>query len=121
MTSERKLQTVEEIVRLLDNRFKLGPIKFGLDPIIGFVPVVGDIIPAALSLYLISIAIEEQLDPKIISRMVFNTVADFAIGSIPVIGDVSDFFYKSHLKNLKLLKEGLQFSSPVIPLQSRNI
>jgi hypothetical protein len=106
------LKTVEYIVDLLDNKFAIGKFRFGLDPIIGLIPGIGDFLPLIISGYIIFIAVQEKLSQKVITQMVIYTLLDFVLGSIPIIGDVADFFYKSHTKNLELLKRELDI--PVI-------
>lgn len=107
MKLAQKLKVAEDLAHLLDNKFGIGPFRFGLDPIIGFVPVLGDLIPLAMSGYLLTIAVQEKVRQPIINRMILNLVADFVIGTVPVVGDVADFFYQAHMKNLQLLKEEL--------------
>jgi hypothetical protein len=113
MKSHRHLKLVETIVELLDNKFAIGKFRFGLDPIIGLIPGIGDIIPIGISGYLIFIGIQENISRKVLAQMIGYTLLDFILGSIPLIGDAADFFYKSHIKNLHLLKQelGLQGES----------
>jgi len=92
---------------LLDKKFQIAGIRFGLDPIIGLVPVVGDIVPVLFSLYLIWIGYKAQVAPKILWRMAGYTLYDMLFGVIPVIGDIKDVFYKSHTINLQILKNAL--------------
>ena len=107
MRHQLHLKTLEYLVDLLDSKFAIGKFKFGLDPIIGLLPGIGDVLPLFLSAYIIYIAIQENISQKAIAQMVAYTVLDFVLGTIPVIGDAADFFYKSHTKNLELLKREL--------------
>jgi len=80
-------------------------LRFGLDPIISFLfPVAGDTIGALLSAYIVLVSVRYGLPKVVITRMVFNVVADFAIGSVPLLGDLFDFAWKSNDKNMKLLE-----------------
>ena len=116
--SQQTLRTVERIAKLLDNQFKIGPFKFGLDPIIGLIPGLGDIIPALFAGYLISLAYQEKLSPVVIRQMIANTIIDLIIGTVPIAGDIGDFFFKASERNMKLLKVELlkkdQFSGTVV-------
>lgn len=89
---------------LLDTRFRLGKFSFGLDPLFGLIPG-GDFAPLAVSIYMIWIGHKIGLSQTQLFRMYVNTLLDFLIGNIPIIGDIGDFFYRSHTKNLTILKE----------------
>ena len=81
-------------------------LRFGLDPVISFLfPVAGDTIGALLSAYIILVSVRYGLPKSVITRMVFNVVADFAVGSVPLLGDLFDFAWKSNDKNMKLLEK----------------
>lgn len=108
MISKKHLRRLENIVDLLDNKFQIGPFKFGIDPLLGFIPFLGDLIPTLFSLYLIMLATLHKAPKKLIMQMTTYSLIDFFFGSIPVIGDIIDIFYKSHTKNLTLLKKSLQ-------------
>lgn len=101
----KHIKTAEALTALLENKFKVGPYVFGLDPLLGLIPGVGDAISASLSLYIVWISKELKLPKNKINRMYLNIAVDFVIGLIPLVGDYSDFIFKSNTKNLKILKE----------------
>ena len=103
MTSH--LKNARYIANLLDNRFNIFGFKFGIDPILGMVPWFGDLVSLGLSLYVIWIAKNMGAPQSLISRMGVNIFLDFFMGSIPVIGDILDFFFKANKKNLQMLEE----------------
>jgi hypothetical protein len=111
MTAWEKIKIAENIVNLLENKFKIWGYKFGFDPIIGLIPVVGDIIPLAISLYLVWIAYTEKVSSRVIGKMSLLILADFIIGLIPVVGDAADFVFRAHLKNLEILKKEVDYQS----------
>jgi hypothetical protein len=79
-------------------------LRFGLDPVISFLfPVAGDTIASLMSAYIVLVSIRYGLPKSVITRMVFNVGVDYAIGSIPFVGDIFDFAWKSNDKNMKLL------------------
>jgi hypothetical protein len=81
-------------------------IRFGLDPIISFLfPVAGDTIASLMSAYIVLVSIRYGLPKSVITRMVFNVGVDYAIGSLPFVGDIFDFVWKSNDKNMKLLNQ----------------
>jgi hypothetical protein len=101
------LHWVESIAHLMDSKYKIPGtrFRFGLDPILGFIPILGDATSAIISGGLIMYMIRFGVSRKIIYLMLVNTVLDATIGSIPVIGWVFDFYYKANNRNIKLLKE----------------
>ncbi len=80
-------------------------MKFGLDPILGLFPGLGDVIGLVLSLYLIWIASRMHVPEQKIKLMLRNVLVDFAIGVVPFVGAVGDFFFRANAKNLQILKE----------------
>lgn len=99
------LKIAETLTNLLENRFRIFGLKFGIDPLLGLVPWLGDAISALLSCYLVWAAYKMKIPQNIINQMLKNIALDFIMGSIPVIGDVSDFIYKANTRNLELLKK----------------
>ena len=88
---------------LLDQKFKIWNFEFGLDPIIGLIPVVGDIIPLVFSGYIVWIGVINKIPKWAIVKMCFNIAVDFLVGTIPILGDILDFALKSNHKNIGIL------------------
>ncbi|QEC51199.1 uncharacterized protein DUF4112 [Anseongella ginsenosidimutans] len=105
--AERDLQFAERLAKLLDTSVRLPGtrFRFGLDPLIGLFPFVGDIITLVMSLLLVAIALRNGAGGKLVVMMIGNILVDTLGGSIPLIGAIFDFFYKSNTKNLELLRE----------------
>lgn len=108
------LEHLEAIEHLFDRRFRMPgtSIRFGLDPILGLVPVAGDTVSAAVSLYLIWLAHNVGGGARLKSRMVGNVLVDYLVGLVPIIGNIGDVFFKANTRNLRLLKEHLARSRP---------
>jgi hypothetical protein len=105
--SERALAAERRIGRaayLLDDVISVPgtPIAFGLDPIIGLVPFVGDAVSALVSAWIVIEAARFQLPRIVIARMVMNALLDFGIGLLPFVGDLVDFGFKGNRRNLEL-------------------
>jgi Domain of unknown function (DUF4112) len=106
--AERVLRRLEALGSLLDSRFRLpGGFRFGLDPLIGLVPGVGDGISAIISLYIVLEAYRLGASRGTLARMLLNVGLDLGVGIIPIIGDVADFAFKSNRRNLDLLRRHL--------------
>ena len=96
------LETPEE---WLDQKFSLFGFRFGLDGIIGLIPGIGDLATTGVSAVFVADAIKAGARRRTIAKMAGNLALDFAVGAVPVAGDLFDFMFKSNLKNLRLLRE----------------
>lgn len=99
------LHAAEELANFLDGKFKFFKFRFGMNGVLGLVPVIGDFLASFLSLYLVWIGIRMHFPATAISQMLANIMTNFIIGLVPVIGDFADFFNHANLKNLKILKQ----------------
>lgn len=96
--------TAESLSRLMDSAIRLpGGFRIGLDGIIGLVPGVGDAATGLVSLWLLREAHREGLPKNALFRMGGNILIDTTLGAIPVVGDAFDFFWKSNLRNLRII------------------
>jgi hypothetical protein len=94
---DRALEAAEAIARWMDRRY--------LDPLLGlFLPGVGDMLGAGLGLYPLLLAWRKGAPKALLARMLLNLSVDMLGGSVPVIGDIWDFFFKAHSRNLDLLR-----------------
>ena len=83
-------------------------IRFGLDPLMGLIPGLGDGVMLVVSVYTLLLAHKAGAPGQLLARMAANIAIDFGAGSIPVVGDVFDLFFKSNVRNLNLLAEFLE-------------
>ena len=84
----------------------------GLDTIIGFVPVVGDIVTAVMGAYIVWEAKNLGLPRWKLWQMIGNIAIDGAVGAVPVVGDAFDVVYRSNTKNLRIVKKHLDKHHP---------
>ena len=80
------------------------PIKIGLDPVIGVIPIAGDALAALVGVWVILEASRFGIPRMVLGRMVANLVVDLGIGAIPLIGDAYDLFFRSNSRNLDLFR-----------------
>lgn len=99
------LRVARMLTDLLENKFGIGRLTFGFDPILGLIPGFGDLIALSLSMYLVWIGIKLRLPHEKLVEMLSNVLIDFLIGLVPVIGDMTDVIFKANSKNIKILKE----------------
>jgi len=82
-----------------------GGIRIGLDPIIGLIPGLGDMIGAAVSSIIVVQAHRAGIPKPTLLRMVANVGIDAVVGAIPFAGDFFDFAFKVNQKNLELYRQ----------------
>ena len=101
------LQSFERISHLMDSKFEIPGtgIRFGLDPLLSLLPVLGDLITLVISSMLIYTMHNHGASRKVVIKMMLNAGLDTLIGAIPLVGTVFDVFYRSNERNVKLLKE----------------
>ena len=104
------LARARALARLLDSAASVPgtKIRFGLDPILGLVPGLGDVAGAALSGYLVLLAQRMGVPRAVVLRMLANVATDTIAGTVPVVGDLFDVAFKSSTRNLALLERAVQ-------------
>ncbi|MEH1765021.1 DUF4112 domain-containing protein [Nostoc sp.] len=107
------LKRLRQLSRLLDNIITVPGTKigFGLDPIIGLIPIGGDFLGVMFSSYIILEAARLGVSRATLGKMVLNVIIDGLVGTVPVLGDLFDFAWRSNIYNIKLLEDYLKFPS----------
>jgi hypothetical protein len=82
-------------------------IGIGLDPLIGLIPGVGDIVGGVMSSYILLVAVQEGAPTSVLIRMLGNIALDSVVGVVPVVGDLFDVGVKSNRRNVDLLERYL--------------
>ena len=106
MDDRRGLEVFRRWARIFDSAFRIPGtnIRFGIDPIIGLVPGIGDLASPVLSLFMIWHGTRLGVPKVVLVRMVFNALIDGLSGVVPVAGDLFDFGWKATEWNLALLE-----------------
>lgn len=110
---ETQTATVRRLRRfsyLLDDVIRIPgtPFRFGIDPLLDLLPIGGDFLGTALSIYIVLEASRMGLPRAALVQMVTNILLDTVIGTVPVLGTVADAAWKANTKNLVLLEEHLE-------------
>jgi Domain of unknown function (DUF4112) len=100
------LDEVELIAWLLDNSIPIPGTgrRIGIDAIVGFLPGLGDVVSGAVGLLVVARGAALGVPRVVIARMLVNTLLDFLIGSIPLIGDAFDLWFKANARNVALMR-----------------
>lgn len=117
-----RLADLELLARWMDSAFVVPGtnIRFGLDAIIGLVPGLGDAVTSLVSLYLMSAASRHGLSRATLARMGANVAVDFAVGAVPLVGDLFDVYWKANQKNVALLQRHLAAAPEQVRRQERS-
>jgi len=109
MPTDDPLARARALTNLLDNAVRVPgtSMRFGLDPVLGLIPGLGDVAGAALSGYVVLLASQLGAPTTVIVRMLGNVVIDTVGGTLPLIGDLFDAGWKSNSRNLVLLERHL--------------
>ncbi len=105
---------VEALELILERSFVIPGINrpIGLDAIVGLVPVVGDVVTAAMGAYMVWEARNLGMSKFHLARMAGNVGIDTLLGAVPIAGDLFDFLYRSNTKNLRIIRKHLDKHHP---------
>lgn len=100
-----RLRRLAKLARLMDTAIGIPGtrLRLGADSVLGLIPVVGDAAGALVGLALVNEARRLGLPRHKLVKMMSNIGIDAAFGSVPLVGDVFDVFFKSHRRNLAVV------------------
>lgn len=101
----KDFENIDRMAVFLDEKFEIFGFKFGWDPLLNLIPYFGKIIGFITSAGLVVIMAKHKVSGKVLIKMLGNVVLDMLLGSIPLIGNIGDFFFKANTRNVAILKE----------------
>ena len=106
LTREQRFARIDALSKLLDVAFVLPGtnIRYGIDGLIGLVPVVGDILTTAISLWIVREARALGAPKHVVARMLGNVALDGVVGLVPFAGDAFDVMFRANVRNMRILK-----------------
>ncbi|MCE2929800.1 MAG: DUF4112 domain-containing protein [Vampirovibrionales bacterium] len=104
------LKVAKALSVLMDSAFRIPFTKktFGIDALVGAVPVLGDALTFLISGYLLTLAVYYKVPTSLVLKMLGNIAFDFLIGVVPILGDIFDVFFKANIRNYTLLFDFLE-------------
>ncbi len=105
---------VEALEHILERSFRIPGVNYpvGLDAIVGLVPVVGDLITAAMGAYIVWEGKNLGMPKWKLWRMAGNVAFDTALGAVPLVGDAFDLVFRSNTRNLRIIRKHLDKHHP---------
>jgi len=105
-----ELKWLEQVSGVMDTAFRVPGtnLRFGLDPIIGLIPGIGELVTFGISGALLLVMARHGVSRKVLLMMAGNILLDSTVGAIPIIGDLFDAGFKSNRRNLELLRRHYQ-------------
>ncbi|HEY0404912.1 MAG TPA: DUF4112 domain-containing protein [Pyrinomonadaceae bacterium] len=100
-------QSLDRLSHLMDGLFRIPGVgwRFGLDALVGLIPGIGDTATSLVSFYILAAGVRYRVPKVTLLRMGLNIGVDYVLGSIPVVGDIFDFAWKSNEMNVELLRQ----------------
>jgi Domain of unknown function (DUF4112) len=110
LTREQRLARFETVAKLLDIAFLLPgtKVRYGVDGIIRLIPIVGDLLATAFSLWLVREARALGAPWHVTARMLGNVAVDGVVGMVPLAGDAFDVLFRANMRNVRLLRRWLE-------------
>ena len=104
------LARLDKYSKMTDSQFSVPftGIRFGVDPILGLIPVIGDFIGLLLSLPVLIEASRLDAPAELKRKMIRNMIIEALMGIVPVLGDVFDVYWKANTRNTALLRNWIK-------------
>ena len=104
---EALLATAEFLAKILDTTVRIPGtrIYLGLDPLLGLIPGIGDMLANLIGTVILILAARLQVPRIVVARMSLNLLINGTIGTIPILGDLFSIWFRSHARNAVLLRE----------------
>jgi hypothetical protein len=103
---EALVATAELLAKILDTTVRIPgtSISIGLDPLLGLIPGVGDVLANLIGAFIMVLAARLQIPQMVMARMSLNLLINGVVGAIPIAGDLFSIWFRSHARNAELLR-----------------
>ncbi len=104
---EHLLAIADILAKVLDTSIRIPGTSWsiGLDPLLGLIPGIGDVIANLIGTVILGIATRLQLPRIVLTRMSLNLLINGTVGAVPIVGDLFSVWFRSHARNAVLLRE----------------
>lgn len=106
LTREQRFARIDALAKLLDVAFVLPgtKVRYGIDGLIGLIPIIGDLFTTAISLWIVREARALGAPRYVVARMLANVALDGVVGLVPFAGDAFDVMFRANMRNMRILK-----------------
>lgn len=99
-----RYRRIRILTNLMDRSILLpSGYRIGLDPLLGLIPGIGDLLGTLVSLYLVFEAALLGMAKRHLLQMLANIALEGVVGAVPVLGDIFDAVWKANVRNLALI------------------
>jgi len=118
----RRLRRMHGLARLMDTAIRIPGtgVRLGADSVLGLLPGVGDAGAALVGLFIVNEARRLGVPTQTLMRMLGNLGVDTIGGSVPLLGDIFDVYFKSNRRNLKIVLDHFDISEEELLRTRRN-
>jgi len=104
---EHLLAIADMLAKVLDTTVRIPgtSLYIGLDPLLGLIPGIGDVIANLIGTIILGLATRLQLPRIVLARMSLNLLINGTVGAVPIVGDLFSVWFRSHTRNAALLRE----------------
>jgi hypothetical protein len=104
---EHLLAIADILAKVLDTSIRIPGTSWsiGLDPLLGLIPGIGDVIANLIGTVMLGIATRLQVPRIVLTRMSLNLLINGTVGAVPIVGDLFSVWFRSHARNAALLRE----------------
>ncbi len=104
---EHLLAIADILAKVLDTSIRIPGTSWsiGLDPLLGLIPGIGDVIANLIGTVILGIATRLQVPRIVLTRMSLNLLINGTVGAVPIVGDLFSVWFRSHARNAVLLRE----------------
>lgn len=104
---EHLLAMADILAKVMDTSIRIPGTSWsiGLDPLLGLIPGIGDVIANLIGTVILGIATRLQIPRIVLARMSLNLLINGTVGAVPIVGDLFSVWFRSHARNAALLRE----------------
>jgi len=104
---EHLLTIADMLAKVMDTTVRIPGTSWyiGLDPLLGLIPGIGDVLANLIGTIILGLATRLRLPRIVLARMSLNLLINGTIGAVPIVGDLFSVWFRSHTKNAALLRE----------------
>jgi hypothetical protein len=106
-TREHLIAIADMLAKGMDTTIRIPGTSWyiGLDPLLGLIPGIGDVLANLIGTIILGLATRLQLPRIVLARMSLNLLINGTVGAVPIAGDLFSVWFRSHTRNAALLRE----------------